>query len=85
VECGSVILNVVVWPGASDAMLAKVPGTVIRWPMSAVSGVWVAAVSSAVVVSGVEPMNPCTLIAVQVWSEALVTVPWMTIGPLSGT
>ena len=37
------------------------------------------------VVIGVEPMNPWTLIAVQVWSEALVTVPRTMMGPWAGT
>ena len=30
-------------------------------------------------------MNPCTLIAVQVWFDTLVRVPRMMIGPVSGT
>ena len=66
-------------------MLSKVPWTVIRPPTSASIGVFTAALSSSVVVSGESPMKPWTLIAVQVWSDTLVTVPVTTIGPWSGT
>jgi hypothetical protein len=66
-------------------MLAKVPGTVIRWPTSASIGACAAAARSAAVVIGVVPMKPWTLIAVHVRCDSLVTVPRMTIGPCSGT
>ena len=56
----------------------------IRWPTSAVTGVWTAAASPSVVVIGVEPMKPSTLIAVHVSLLALVIVPLITIGPWSG-
>ncbi len=74
----------VVWPGSRESMVSNVPGAVIRWPTSALTGVRAAAASSAVVVIGAVPTKPSTLIAVHSWSESLVTVPRTTIGPLAG-
>ena len=83
-ERGSFTVKSAVSPGSRESTVSKVPGAAIRWPTSAVTGASAAAASSAVVVIGSEPTKPSTLIAVHSSSESLVTVPRMTIGPLSG-
>ena len=77
-------MKVVDAPGCREGMVSNVPGSVIRWPTSAVTGVSAAAARSAVVVIGNDPTKPSTLIAVHSSSEVFVIVPRMTIGPLSG-
>ncbi len=72
-------------PGASEAMVSKVPATVIRSPTYASTGVFAASLSASGVVIGALPMKPWTLIDVHVRSDSLVTVPVIMMGPLSGT